>query len=146
VTSTLDAVQAALAGEHACVYACGLAGGLLDGSAQEAAAAGRDAHRRRRDGLGQVVLRLGATPVAALPAYALPFAVKDPASARALLADVENRLAAVYADLVAAGATDGLRAMGAAGLLDAAAAAVAWGAAVTALPGIPELLPVPTPS
>ena len=146
MTSTLDAVQAALAGEHACVYACGLAGGLLDGPGQQAAAAARDAHRGRRDELSQVVRRLGATPVAALPAYALPFPVTDPATARALLADVENRLAAVYADLVAAGATDGLRAAGAAGVRDAAAAAVAWGANVTAFPGVPEPLPVPTPS
>jgi len=142
----LDAVQAALAGEHACVYACGLAGGLLDGPDQQAAAAARDAHRRHRNELGQVVLGLGATPVAALPAYALPFPVTDPPSARALLADVENRLAAVYADLVAAGDTGGLRATGAEGLLDAAAAAVAWGAAVAAFPGVPEPPQVPTAS
>lgn len=81
---TLRAAQAALAAEHASVYGYGTLGGRLEGSRRRDATAASDAHRARRDALVRTVRDLGGTPVAARAAYALPFAVRDPASAMRL--------------------------------------------------------------
>jgi hypothetical protein len=136
----LEALQAALAGEHAAVWARELAGGVLaatDPGAAEAARAAVAAHRARRDALAELLVRRGAEPVAARPAYGLPFPLADAAAAQRLAATVEDRLAAVYADLVAA-STGQPRAVGAAGLLAAATATIAAGGPAAAFPGLPE--------
>jgi Domain of unknown function (DUF4439) len=137
VSEELTTLQAALAGEHACVYAYGLAGGLVAAGAKANMATGYQAHRRARDEIADLIRLRGAEPVAAQPAYATPFPVHDEASARALLAVVESRLAAVYGDVVAAAMTREVRARAAAALADAAASAVSFGQPLTAFPGMP---------
>jgi hypothetical protein len=136
VKAEVDALQAALAGEHACIYAYGLAGGLMAAEAKPGAAAGYQGHRQRRDELAKLIRRRGAEPAAALAAYATPFPVHDDATARALLALVENRLAAVYGDVIAQATTQDVRARGARALAEAAAAAVSYGQPLTAFPGM----------
>ncbi|GHF73692.1 hypothetical protein GCM10010218_63590 [Streptomyces mashuensis] len=135
--AVLAAAQAALAAEHATVYGYGVVGARADdartGEAQEA----YDAHRARRDALTRAVRDLGGEPEAAAAAYALPFPVSDAAAAVRLAAELERRLAAVYADLV--GASDGgLRAEAAAGLREAAVRAVRWSGGSVAFPGLPD--------
>jgi Domain of unknown function (DUF4439) len=136
VTSELDALQAALAGEHACVYAYGLAGGLVAVDAKGHIATGYQAHRQRRDEIEGLISRRGSEPEAALPAYATPFPVHDDATARALLAHVEHRLAAVYGDVVAKATTAELRVYAARALAEAATAAVSFGQPLTPFPGM----------
>ncbi|MGW7418172.1 ferritin-like domain-containing protein, partial [Streptomyces sp. NPDC054863] len=102
--STLDAVQAALAAEHAAVYGYGVVGGRLGEQRRTEAREAYDAHRSRRDALARTVHDLGGKPVVAEAAYALPFPVPDPASAAKLAAVLEGRVAGVYADLVRAAA------------------------------------------
>lgn len=138
----LDALQAALAGEHAAVYGYGVVGARLAGRSDEAAArAGYDVHRTRRDLLEQQVRDRDAEPVAAQPAYDLGGPVATPAQARALATQIEHGTAATYADLV--GATDpatdaALRATAGAWLRDAAVRAVGWSGAAQAFPGLTE--------
>jgi len=79
----------------------------------------------------------GDKPVAAAPAYAIPFPVVTAADATKLAAFLEERLGASYADVVqmSSGAT---RRTGLEWLTDAAVRAVRWRGTSVAFPGLPE--------
>ncbi|WP_328355738.1 ferritin-like domain-containing protein [Streptomyces sp. NBC_00445] len=133
----LKALQAALAAEHAAVYGYGVVGGRIDEGRRTEARAAYDAHRARRDALARAVRELGGTPVAAAAGYALPFAVPDSSTAVRLAAELEDRVAGVYSDLVRA--TDGTRRRTAAeALREAAVRAVRWRGESVAFPGLAE--------
>ncbi|WP_217554882.1 ferritin-like domain-containing protein [Streptomyces sp. GbtcB6] len=133
----LRALQAALAAEHAAVYGYGVVGGRIGGQRLAEARSAYDAHRARRDALVREVRGLGGAPVAASAAYALPFAVTDPATAVRLAAELEERVADVYSDLVRA--SSGERRGAAAGALrEAAVRAVRWSGESVAFPGLAE--------
>ncbi|WP_431965515.1 ferritin-like domain-containing protein [Actinacidiphila sp. bgisy160] len=133
----LKAVQAALSAEHAAVYGYGIVGARVGGERGEQAQQAYDAHRARRDSLRRTVGDLGAEPVAAEPAYALPFDVPDGAAAVRLAAEIEDRVAGVYADLVRAADAD-LRREAADALREAAVRAVRWRGGSVAFPGLAE--------
>lgn len=133
--SQLDALQAALAGEHASLYAVGVAGGRLRGTRFTAAQTLYAAHRDRRDRLADLITGLGEHPVAAEAAYDLPGPVTNPNTATALIRLVEQRLAAVYGDLVEAAETAPVRALGVQALIAAAREQVRWGGTAQAFPG-----------
>ncbi|WP_079193676.1 ferritin-like domain-containing protein [Streptomyces sp. NBC_00341] len=135
--ATLKAAQAALAAEHAAVYGYGVAGGRVAAVRRPEATAAHHAHRARRDALVRTVRGLGGEPVAADPAYALPFAVPDPAAAVRLAAVLEDRVADVYSDLVRA-AEGPLRREAADGLREAAVRAVRWRGSGVPFPGLVE--------
>ncbi|MGW8888676.1 ferritin-like domain-containing protein [Streptomyces sp. NPDC055749] len=136
-TEQLKAAQAALAAEHAAVYGYAALGGRLDGRRGSEATAAYDGHRARRDALVRTVRDLGGAPVAADAAYALPFAVRDPAAAVRLAAVLEDRIAGVYSDLVRA-AEGPLRREAAGALREAAVRAVRWRGTGVAFPGLAE--------
>ncbi len=136
-TVVVTAAQAALAAEHAAVYGYGVVGGRVDDTRASEAREAYEAHRARRDAMTRAVRALGADPAAAAAAYALPFPVPDAAAAVRLAAELEHRLAAVYADLVRA-ATGDLRTEAAAGLREAAVRAVRWSGGSVAFPGLAE--------
>ncbi|WP_411143732.1 ferritin-like domain-containing protein [Streptomyces sp. x-80] len=136
----LTAVQAALAAEHAAVYGYGVVGGRIAADRRKEAQTAYDAHRARRDALHRTVRDLGGRPQAAAAAYALPFPVPDPAAAVRLAAELEDRLAGVYADLVRAGGA-ARRAEAAAALREAAVRAVRWRGSGVAFPGLAERAP-----
>lgn len=141
----LKALQAALAAEHAAVYGYGVVGGKIGEKRRSDARSGYDAHRARRDALVRAVKDLGGTPVAASAAYVLPFPVTDTADAVRFAAELEERVAAVYSDLVRA--TTGDRRRTAAGALrEAAVRAVRWNGESVAFPGLAERAGTPTPS
>ena len=75
--------------------------------------------------------------MAAAAAYALPFAVPDAAAALRLAAELEDRVAGVYSDLVRA-AEGPLRQDAAAALREAAVRAVRWRGGSVAFPGLAE--------
>ncbi|AJE81951.1 hypothetical protein SLNWT_1575 [Streptomyces albus] len=133
----LRAVQAALAAEHAAVYGYGVVGGRIgkDGKAQ--AREGYEAHRARRDALRRSVRDLGAAPRPAAAGYALPFPVTDAAAARRLAAELEDRVAAVYSDLVRAVPGEE-RKEAARALREAAVRAARWRDGSVAFPGLSE--------
>ncbi|MGW4569393.1 ferritin-like domain-containing protein [Streptomyces sp. NPDC004561] len=133
----LSALQAALAAEHAAVYGYGVVGGQIGAPRRTEARAAYDAHRARRDALVREVRDLGGEPVAASAAYALPFPVHAPADAVRLAAQLEERVAGVYSDLVRA--TTGARRASAAGALrEAAVRSVRWSGESVAFPGLAE--------
>ncbi|MEW2167278.1 ferritin-like domain-containing protein [Streptomyces sp. NPDC007084] len=141
----LKALQAALAAEHAAVYGYGVVGGKIGEKRRGDARSGYDAHRARRDALVRAVKDLGGTPEVASAAYVLPFAVTDTAGAVRFAAELEERVAAVYSDLVRA--TTGDRRRTAAGALrEAAVRAVRWNGESVAFPGLAERAGTPAPS
>ena len=133
----LTAVQAALAGEYAAVYGYGVVGGRIEESRRDEARSAYDAHRARRDALRRAARDLGAGPEPAAAAYALPFAVPDSPAAVRLAAELEHRVAAVYADLGRAGTGDRRR-EAAAALREAAIRAARWRGSGVAFPGLTE--------
>ncbi|WP_433858503.1 ferritin-like domain-containing protein [Streptomyces kronopolitis] len=141
----LTAVQAALAAEHAAVYGYGVVGGRIADDRRKEAQEAYDGHRARRDSLRRVVRDLGGTPQASAAAYELPFPVPDAAAAVRLAAELEDRLAAVYADLVRAGGSV-RRKEAAAALREAAVRAVRWRGSGVAFPGLAERAAPAAPS
>ncbi|MFI6036135.1 ferritin-like domain-containing protein [Streptomyces sp. NPDC051315] len=133
----LAALQAALAAEHAAVYGYGVVGGRVLEARRAEARAAYDAHRARRDALAREVRDLGSEPVAASAAYALPFPVPDSAAAVRLAAELEERVAGVYSDLVRA-TGDARRREAAGALREAAVRAVRWRGGSVAFPGLAE--------
>lgn len=133
----LYAVQEALSAEHAAVYGYGVVGARVGPDRVAEARRAYDAHRARRDVLARTAHGLGGTPVVAAAGYALPFRVTGAAAALRLAAVLEDRIAGVYADLVAA-STGQVRQDAAAALREAAVRAVRWRGAGSAFPGLAE--------
>jgi hypothetical protein len=133
----LQALQAALAAEHAAVYGYGVAGAMLTGAEQARAMTDWKAHQEARDTLQAMITRLGATPVAASAAYELPFTVHDARSARRLAAALEEGVTQAYLGLVAV-TNETLRTFGALAMLPPADRAVAWRGSTVAFPGMPS--------
>jgi len=134
----LAALQEVLAGEHAIVWAYGTLGPRLGGTDEERARSLLATHQVLREVARAQVLAAGGRPVAAEAAYTLPLQPADPATAAQLAQLVEERLAEVYADLVAAAVDQQLRAQGVGGVVDATLRAASWGMTETAFPGLPE--------
>ncbi|MFF3730488.1 ferritin-like domain-containing protein [Streptomyces sp. NPDC002476] len=135
--ATRKAAQAALAAEHAAVYGYGMVGGRVAAGRRAEATAAYHAHRARRDALVRSLRDVGAEPVAARAAYALPFAVPDAAAAVRLAAVLEDRVADVYSDLVRA-AEGPLRRQAADALRESAVRAVRWRGSGVPFPGLVE--------
>lgn len=134
--SAVDALQAALAGEHACIWGYGVVGGNLTGDEADAARAALGTHRARRTPLAEQLRLREAEPVAALAAYELPYPVADAAAARDLATLLEQRLAGIYADLIGLTNLGGVRRLATTALAESARLAAHWSGDVTALPGI----------
>jgi len=140
----LPALQAALAAEHAAVYGYGVAGAMLTGTERAAALADWRSHQVARDTLEAMIVKLGATPVAASAAYELPFAVRSARSARRLAAALEDGVAQAYLGVVAVTDTT-LRTFGALAMRTPANRAAAWRGATIAFPGMGDSPPPISP-
>ena len=136
MSASVSALQSALAAEHAAVYGYGVAGAMLAGTSQANARADWTAHQVARDTLGTMLARLGATPVAASPAYHLPSPVTSPTQAAKLAATLEEGVTRAYLGLVAV-STPSLRNFAAQAMQTAANRALAWSGTTTAFPGMP---------
>jgi uncharacterized protein DUF4439 len=126
VIDATQALQDALAAEHAVIYGYAAAGAHLVGPELAGVRTLDRQHRDARDKLADTVRARGADPVTALPAYTLPFPVANRAAALRLLATLEERAAAAYHYLVAAADGTALRGIGMNGLTAAGMAAARW--------------------
>ena len=136
MTGESRALAHALAGAHAALWGYGVvAPRVPEAQERPAAADALVACRALRDALTAEFRARGATPVAAEPAYALPFPVDGGASARRLAVHLEDGLAPLLGDLVASAQDPDLRAYAADALAASARRRVAWGAPPSALPG-----------
>ena len=136
-----DALNRLLAGEHAAVFAYPLIVARCAANRKALAAIFWQQHLALRDRLAAQLAAAGTQPVAAQAAYDVgPVPATSGAAAR-LAVRVENGLAALAVDAVAA-TTGVLRGLAAAQLVSAARRAVAWGGTGVPLPG--GGLPAPT--
>lgn len=135
--TVVQALQSALAGEHAAIYGYGVVGAHLRGRAFTRAQTAYDVHRARRDQLQQLVVEQRATPVAASAAYRLPRPVATAADAILLATELEERLAAVWVDAVA-DLRGQLRELAAQVLQDVAVRAATWRGGSVPFPGLSE--------
>lgn len=103
--STLDALQVALAGEHAALYVYGVLGAQTSASSAPGLYAAVEesyaVHRSRRDHLTGLVLQAGGTPVASEAAYEIPSRLGSPELVARAALRLERRCATTYAWLVA---------------------------------------------
>ena len=110
MTAPLDALQATLAAEHAAVWTYALLGARTSESGSPtlyaAIRAAYSAHHQRRDDLTGEIAALGATPVAAAAAYAVPAGLDTDDGIMAAALALEQGCADTYAALVAATAVD----------------------------------------
>jgi hypothetical protein len=150
----LEALQNALASEHAAVYGYGLLIPQLTGSAREGALAAFDEHRIRRDRLRGLVAALGAEPTEAAAAYRPAGPVTGAAAATRLATDLERDVALAFGELVAA-SSDDTRTFAARSLQELAIRQTTWQHAAPRFPGLatdptatatPSPSPSPTPS
>jgi Domain of unknown function (DUF4439) len=132
----IAALQAALAAEHAAVYGYGVAGAMLTGAGQAQARADWIAHQVARDTLEAMLTKLGVTPVAASPAYQLPFGVASATAARRLAAALEEGVTRAYLGLVAV-SDSALRSFAARAMQTSATRATTWSGTTQAFPGLP---------
>jgi Domain of unknown function (DUF4439) len=142
--AAVDALQAALAAEHAAVYGYGVAGAHLPGARRRAAAQDWQIHQASRDVLAAMIAALGAQPVAAAAAYRLPFRVSTGRAAVMLAAFLEDRVATAYLGVVALSEAR-LRLFGARALESAALRAAGWRGRTLAFPGLETPAPGPVP-
>jgi uncharacterized protein DUF4439 len=135
-SAPVAALQGVLAAEHAAVYGYGVVGAMLTGANQATARTDWIAHQVARDRLVTMLTRLGATPVAASPAYELPFSVTSAQSAAKLAAALEEGVTRAYLGLVAV-SNPALRTFAAQSMQTSANRAFAWSGTTTAFPGMP---------
>lgn len=104
-TNAIEALQRALASEHAAVYLLASLDGRLsttdDASLYDALQEAYDAHVAARDTLVDQVVAAGAKPVGSAAAYDLPAGAETPAGIRRAVLQLEQRSAATYLSLVA---------------------------------------------
>ncbi|MFD3545130.1 ferritin-like domain-containing protein [Streptomyces sp. NPDC058655] len=133
----LEAAQAALAAEHAAAYGYGVIGARTAPERANEAREAHGAHLARRDALTRTVRELGGSPRPSEAAYTLPFAVRTPGDAERLAAEIEDRVAGAYSDLVRS-AEGPLRREAADALSAAALRAARWRGVGVAFPGLAE--------
>lgn len=138
-TPAVDALQVALAAEHAAVFVYGALGAQTSQSGQPtlfgALTRAYSLHRDRRDHLTGVIVAAGGQPVAAEPGYALPADLGSMAVVRTRALAIEEAASSTYAYLVAS--TSGPdRAWAVQALLDAAVRGLAFGGKPERLPGL----------
>lgn len=133
-TGTVDALQLALAAEHAAVFGYGVVGARGVAADADLALESYAMHRRRRDELTAQVRSAGGDPIAAEAGYRLP-GLHAPGATSRMAAGIEKRCARVYAYVVA-NTTDDSRLYAAHGLVDCAVRGVRWGAGSDPFPGL----------
>ena len=141
-TSTVDALQATLAAEHAAIFAYGDAGAHTSQSAQpqlfDTVSVLYRTHRARRDQLRLLLADRGVEPVAAAPVYELPASPTGPREVRRLALRTEAHCAAIYAALVA-NTAGSERDWAISALAESAQARVLLGGEPEQFPGAPDL-------
>ncbi|KRA37468.1 MULTISPECIES: ferritin-like domain-containing protein [unclassified Nocardioides] len=137
--SPTDALQVALAAEHAAVFVYGALGAQTSQSGQptlyETLTRAYALHRDRRDHLSGVIAATGGEPVAAEPGYALPADLGSVRVVRARALAIEEAATSTYAYLVA-NTTGPDRAWAVQALLDAAVRGLGFGGRPERLPGL----------
>ncbi len=120
--------------ENAAIYGYGIVAGQLSGRAARRARRALQEHEQLRDQWTAALVANGDSVPTPQVAYAMPFPVYTPQSARALAAVIDERIVGWYADLAGVGTPDERRAAVEQARI-CATRAVVWGASPRAFPG-----------
>jgi hypothetical protein len=138
-----DALQKALAAEHAAVWGYGVVGSALGAEGRAPAATSEAAHRDVRDQVVALLEERKVEPVGAQGGYTLPFPVLSAVDAASLSVVLEDGVAAAWVRVLDQAAERPTRELAVGALGDTEVRAVAWRRAAgktpvtTALPGLP---------
>jgi len=139
-----EALNAALAAEHAAVWGYGVVGAALPADKRDLAAAAENAHRDSRDRLVALLAERGADPVGAEGGYELPFPVLSEVDAATLAVTLEDGVSAAYVRVLGDAAEEGTRELAVGALGSTEVRAVAWRTrakqkpVTNPFPGLPE--------
>lgn len=137
--SPVEALQKALAGEHAAVHLYGLLGAQSSKSRQPVLFArlnrAYSEHRAARDRLTVLVTAKGRDPVAAEVDYEVPGPTSTPAQIESVALVIERRVTRTYGETVAH-TSGGDRGFAITALDESALREVAFGGAPTSFPGL----------
>ena len=135
--SSIDALQDALATEHAALWVYSLVVAFLPADQAKQARADSDAHRLLRGLIEQTLGDVGARPVSALPSYAPPTPVTDGRSAGTLAAVAETDSMAAWRSVIERTADRPLRAAALDALAQGTLRCTRWRAATGQTPAVP---------
>ena len=139
-----EALNAALAAEHAAVWGYGVVGAALPPDRRDLAAAAEGAHRDARDRLVAALSERDTEPVGPEGAYELPFPLLSAADAAELAVTLEDGVAAAYVRVLGDAAESATRRLAVDALGATEVRAVAWRAraqqtpVTNPFPGLPE--------
>ena len=136
---TVDALQAALAAEHAAIWVYGLAGAFLPAASRPALTKGSEVHTVRRDATTATLKDAGATPKAAEPGYGIPQPLTNQSSAFTLLVSAETDAASTWRSVLEHTTDSGIRKTALDALTDAAVRAMSWRQSGGQTPATPPL-------
>ena len=139
-TGQVQALQTALAAEHAVIWGYGVVGGRAGEALLAQVRDADEAHRTRRDDTVTLLAGYGGDPVPTRPSYALPFPVTDRRSALRLAVHLEEGTAAAWRYAVAATDDVTVRRAALTAVADAAVRATRWR---MLLPTSPVTVPFP---
>ncbi|MGH3865174.1 MAG: ferritin-like domain-containing protein [Pseudonocardiaceae bacterium] len=136
----VNALQGALAAEHAAIWAYGVVAAFVSGALEAQLDEAVSAHQARRDATERVLIDAGAPPMPPEPGYLTPEPVTDAASALRLAITAETDAAAAWRSVVEhspiqhSPADPGLRGAALDALTEAAVRATRWRATASIRP------------
>ena len=135
--SAIDALQDALAAEHAALWCYALTVAFLPPTQLAQARSDAEEHRVLRGAVEQTLTEVGARPVSAQPAYATPQPVVDGPSAAALALVAETDALAAWRSVLERTTDRGLRQAALDALTAATLRCARWRVVVGSPPAIP---------
>ncbi|MEV4381517.1 ferritin-like domain-containing protein [Streptosporangium sp. NPDC049644] len=129
-------LEAALAAEHAAVYAYGVIAARSTGRLRTEMTAAYNAHRARRDQLRTMIIEMGGTPAEPTAVYELPVTPSTAAQAVELAVLVERRVTGTYLELTASADT-ALRKMAALAMQECVTRSYGLRPEIDTFPGMP---------
>ncbi|MFC4001177.1 ferritin-like domain-containing protein [Prauserella oleivorans] len=122
----VEALQGALAAEHAAVWVYGLVSAFLPDAFGKGLDAGAEAHRDRRSACERVLTAAGAEPRGPEPAYLPPQPVTDETSAATLVVTAETDAARAWHGVLERTEDTGLRELATQALVGSATRCTSW--------------------
>jgi uncharacterized protein DUF4439 len=144
--ASVDALQDALAAEHAALWCYSLAAAFLTGPAADQARDDARDHVQLRGAVERTLSRFGAPAVSAQPAYATPEPVVDAGSAAALLRVAETDALAAWRSVLERSIDLGVRRPALKALSDGTLRCARWRVVTGTPPAIPVFPGRPDPT
>ncbi|TCK25361.1 ferritin-like domain-containing protein [Pseudonocardia endophytica] len=132
-----EALQRALASEHAAIWAFSLATAFVPPDQEPRVRSDLEGHKQLRSFATAQLSQIGKRPVSAQPAYSPPQPVVDAVSAGALLVAAETDTVAAWRSLLERSTSTQLRAIGLRAMVDSTGRLTFWRGVTDRSPAVP---------